>query len=105
MFKSLFTEWSLEKKCLFFLGLALLFSLVLGSVAVQWVAERLVSETIRQSARDYADKVKVNWHKHILKWTNKKVKSQILKSAHTERSILMQTFFKRYMLGDFFLVF
>ena len=71
MFKSLFTEWSLEKKCLFFLGLALLFSLVLGSVAVQWVAERLVSETIRQSARDYADKVKVNWHKHILKWTNK----------------------------------
>ena len=33
------------------------------------------------------------------------VKSQILKSAHKERSILMQTFFKRYMLGDFFLVF
>ena len=63
MFKSLFTEWALEKKALFFLGLALLFSLVLGAVAVQLVAERLVSETIRQSARDYADKVV--WLKHL----------------------------------------
>ncbi|MFM9063037.1 MAG: sensor histidine kinase [Pirellula sp.] len=55
MFKSLFTDWSLEKKCLFFLGLALLFSLVLGAVAVQWVAERLVRETIRQSSQDDAN--------------------------------------------------
>lgn len=63
MFKSLFTDWSLEKKCLFFLGLAPPFSLVLGAVAVQWVAERLVKESIRQSARDHADKVV--WRKHI----------------------------------------
>ena len=63
MFKSLFTEWALEKKALFFLGLALLVSLVLGAVAVQLVAERLVSETIRKSARDYAEKVV--WLKHL----------------------------------------
>jgi HAMP domain-containing protein len=69
LFKSLFTEWALEKKALFFLGLALLFSLVLGAVAVQWVAERLVSETIRQSARDYADKVV--WLKHVVVTTGK----------------------------------
>ena len=67
MFKSFFTDWSLEKKCLFFLGLALLFSLVLGAVAVQWVAERLVKETIRQSARDHA--AKVIWSSHILVMT------------------------------------
>jgi signal transduction histidine kinase len=63
LFKSLFTDWSLEKKCLFFLGLALLFSLVLGAVAVQWVAERLVKETIRQLARDHSEKV--IWRKHL----------------------------------------
>ncbi len=69
LFKSLFTEWALEKKALFFLGLALLFSLVLGAVAVQLVAERLVSETIRQSARDYAGQVV--WFKHIVVMTSK----------------------------------
>jgi signal transduction histidine kinase len=58
----LFTDWSLEKKCLFFLGLALLFSLVLGAVAVQWVAERLVRETIRQSSQDYVDKTVLQKH-------------------------------------------
>ena len=62
LFKSLFTEWALEKKALFFLGLALLFSLVLGAVAVQLVAERLVSETIQKSARDYADKIILRKH-------------------------------------------
>lgn len=75
MFKSLFTDWSLEKKALFFLGLALLFSLVLGSVAVQWVAERLVKETIRQSARDHADKVV--WRKHIVVMTNQSDDGQV----------------------------
>jgi signal transduction histidine kinase len=63
LFKSLFTEWALEKKALFFLGLALLFSLVLGAVAVQLVAERLVSETIQQSASDHANNVV--WRMHI----------------------------------------
>ena len=69
LFKSLFTEWSLEKKALFFLGLALLFSLVLGAVAVQLVAERLVSETMRQSARDHAKMV--IWLKHTVVMTSK----------------------------------
>lgn len=57
MLKSLFGNWSLESKCLLFLGLALLVSLVLGFFAVQFVAERLVIEATRQSARDYANAV------------------------------------------------
>lgn len=57
LLKSLFQSWSLESKCLFFLGVALLISLVLGFFAVQFVAERLVIEATRQSARDYAHSV------------------------------------------------
>jgi two-component system, NarL family, sensor histidine kinase BarA len=57
LLKSLFRSWSLESKCLLFLGLALLVSLVLGFFAVQFVAERLVIEATRQSARDYANAV------------------------------------------------
>jgi signal transduction histidine kinase len=57
LLKSLFGNWSLESKCLLFLGLALLVSLVLGFFAVQFVAERLVIEATRQSARDYANAV------------------------------------------------
>lgn len=53
--KSLFGNWSLERKCLLFLGLALLVSLVLGFFAVQFVAERLVIEATRQTARDSAN--------------------------------------------------
>lgn len=57
MLKSLFRNWSLERKGLLFLGLALFFSLVLGFFAVQFVAERLVKETTRRSARDFANTV------------------------------------------------
>jgi signal transduction histidine kinase len=57
LLKSLFRSWSLESKALLFLGLALLVSLVLGFYAVQFVAERLVIEATRQSARDYAHSV------------------------------------------------
>lgn len=57
MLKSLFRNWSLERKGLLFLGLALFISLVLGFFAVQFVAERLVKETTRRSARDYANTV------------------------------------------------
>jgi hypothetical protein len=62
-FKSLVGSWSLERKCLLFLGLALLGSLVLAFFAVQWVASTLVMETTRQSAKDYANAV-IGW-KHI----------------------------------------
>ena len=61
--KSLVGNWSLERKCLLFLGLALLASLILAFYAVQVVASRLVMETTRQSARDYANAV-IGW-KHI----------------------------------------
>ena len=61
--KSLVGSWSLERKCLLFLGLALLASLILAFYAVQLLASRLVMETTRQSARDYAKAV-IGW-KHI----------------------------------------
>jgi len=61
--KSLVGNWSLERKCLLFLGLALLGSLLVAFVAVQIVASRLVMETTRQSARDHANSV-IGW-KHI----------------------------------------
>lgn len=63
LLKSLFGSWSLERKSLLFLGLALLASLVLAFFAVQFVAEKLVMETARQSARDYADAF-IGW-RHI----------------------------------------
>jgi two-component system, NarL family, sensor histidine kinase BarA len=68
--KSLVSNWSLERKCLLFLGLALLSSLLLAFYAVQLVASQLVKETTRQSARDYANSV-VGW-KHIFDYTDKR---------------------------------
>ncbi len=61
--KSLLGSWSLERKCLLFLGLALLASLLLAFYAVQVLASQLVMETTRRSARDYANAV-IAW-KHI----------------------------------------
>lgn len=61
--KSLVGSWSLERKCLLFIGLALLASLLLAFYAVQVVAERLVMETTRKSAVGYANAV-IGW-KHI----------------------------------------
>ena len=61
--KSLVGNWSLERKCLLFLGLALLVSLILAFYAVQLVASQLVMDTTRQSARDYANAV-IGW-KHM----------------------------------------
>lgn len=63
LLKTMLGHWSLERKCLLFLGLALLCSLLIAFYAVQAVAERLVMETTRQSARDYANAV-VGWE-HI----------------------------------------
>ena len=61
--KSLVGSWSLERKSLLFIGLALLASLLLAFYAVQVVAERLVMETTRKSAVGYANAV-IGW-KHI----------------------------------------
>jgi two-component system, NarL family, sensor histidine kinase BarA len=61
--KSLLGSWSLERKCLLFLGLALLASLLLAFYAVQVLASQLVMETTRRSAKDYANAV-IAW-KHI----------------------------------------
>ena len=72
-FKSLIGNWSLERKCLLFLGLALLASLLLAFYAVQLVASQLVKETTRQSARDYANSV-VGW-KHISYYTGEQSQS------------------------------
>jgi len=61
--KQLVGSWSLERKCLLFLGLALLASLLLAFYAVQVLASQLVMETTRRSAKDYANAV-IAW-KHI----------------------------------------
>ena len=58
--KSMVGNWSLERKCLLFLGLALLASLLLAFYAVQMVASDLVMTTARQTARDNA-KDAINW--------------------------------------------
>ncbi len=71
--KSLVGNWSLERKCLLFLGLALLASLLLAFYAVQLVASQLVKETTRQSARDYANSV-VGW-KHIFHYKGEQSQS------------------------------
>lgn len=49
--------WSLEKKCLIFLGFALLISMLLSTSVIQVVAATLVMETTRQSARDFGESV------------------------------------------------
>jgi two-component system, NarL family, sensor histidine kinase BarA len=59
--------WSLELKSLLLIGTALFISLCLASYAVQEVAKRLVMETTRQAARDYATSV-VGWE-HIGEWS------------------------------------
>jgi two-component system, NarL family, sensor histidine kinase BarA len=61
--KSLVGSWSLERKSLVFLGLAIVVSMVLALFAIQFVAQQLVMETARQSARDYANAY-IGW-KHL----------------------------------------
>ncbi|MEQ1825333.1 MAG: ATP-binding protein [Pirellula sp.] len=61
--KSLIGNWSLERKSLLFLGLALLASLLIAFYAVQVVASRLVMESTRTSAR-YIANAAIGW-KHI----------------------------------------
>ncbi len=53
--KFLFRNWSLERKSLLFIGLSLLISICAAFWFVQKVAERLVKETTRQVANDYAN--------------------------------------------------
>ena len=61
--KSLVGSWSLERKSLVFLGIAIVVSMVLALFAIQFVAQQLVMETARQSARDYANAY-IGW-KHL----------------------------------------
>jgi signal transduction histidine kinase len=56
-FRNIVGAWSLEKKCLIFLGLALLISMLLSTSVIQVVAARLVMETTRRSARDFGESV------------------------------------------------
>jgi len=56
-FRNIVGAWSLEKKCLIFLGLALLISMLLSTSVIQVVAARLVMETTRQSARDFGESI------------------------------------------------
>lgn len=45
--------WSVEAKCLLAIALALGLSFVFAIVLVQWIASRLVAETVRTTARNY----------------------------------------------------
>jgi len=56
-FRNIVGAWSLEKKCLIFLGLALLISILLSTSVIQAVAARLVMETTRHSARDFGESI------------------------------------------------
>lgn len=58
--KYLFRNWSLERKSLLFIGLSLLIAICAAFWFVQKVAERLVKETTRQVANDYAN-MSVAW--------------------------------------------
>jgi hypothetical protein len=77
--RQVFRYWSLELKCLVFLGIALFISLVLAFYAVQGVAKRLVMETTRQSARDYAFSA-LGWS-HVSAYGNLKQKNVTQKLA------------------------
>ena len=55
IFKFLFRSWSLERKSLLFIGIALLVAIYAAFWYVQSVAEGLVNVTTRQLARDYAN--------------------------------------------------
>lgn len=56
-FRNMVGAWSLEKKCLIFLGFALLISMLLSTSVIQVVAATLVMETTRQSARDFGESI------------------------------------------------
>jgi len=71
--KFLFRNWSLERKSLLFIGLSLLISICTAFWFVQKVAERLVKETTRQVANDYANM--------SLAWTH--VEKGLLNSANS----------------------
>ena len=58
--KSLVGSWSLERKCLLFLGLALLASLLIAFFAIQLVASHLIMQNTRSSAKEYAKTV-IGW--------------------------------------------
>ncbi len=51
----MFRSWSLERKSLLFIGVALLIAICASFWFVQSVADELVKETTRQLARDYAN--------------------------------------------------
>lgn len=71
--KFLFRNWSLERKSLLFIGLSLLISICAAFWFVQNVADRLVKETTRQVANDYANM--------SLAWTH--VEKGLLNSANS----------------------
>jgi len=56
-FRNMVGAWSLEKKCLIFLGFALLISMLFSTSVIQVVAATLVMETTRQSARDFGESI------------------------------------------------
>ncbi|XZE45113.1 sensor histidine kinase [Pirellulaceae bacterium SH467] len=75
-------SWSLERKSLFFLGIALLVSLLLAFYAVHVLAQQLVMQTARQSARDAAI-THMGW-KHITSFSETIAKSSTSPDLYSE---------------------
>ncbi|AMV31428.1 Histidine protein kinase DivJ [Pirellula sp. SH-Sr6A] len=80
--KWVFGSWSLERKSLFFLGIALLVSLLLAFYAVHVLAQQLVMQTARQSARDAAI-THMGW-KHITSFSETIAKSSKSPDLYSE---------------------
>lgn len=82
--KWIFGSWSLERKSLFFLGMALLVSLLLAFYAVHVLAQQLVMQTARQSARQTAV-THMGW-KHITSFSETITKSSTSPELYSEGS-------------------
>ncbi len=95
--KTLVGNWSLERKCLLFLGLALLGSLLLAFYAVQVVASRLVMETTRQSARDYANAV-IGWKHSSIDFKTFDAQSSWANASAVEPARSLQADYRARML-------
>ncbi|MEZ6087687.1 MAG: ATP-binding protein [Pirellulaceae bacterium] len=66
MLSSIFSSMSLERKCLLFFGAALTLLMFFAFSIVEVIAQRLVSQKIQQSAKDYANTILAREHWRVM---------------------------------------
>ncbi|QDV68742.1 Signal transduction histidine-protein kinase BarA [Rosistilla carotiformis] len=66
MLSGIFSSMSLERKCLLFFGAALLLLMFFAFSIVEVIAQRLVSQKIQQSAKDYANTILAREHWRVM---------------------------------------